>query len=53
MCHCSNMRVERMLNKSQHTKLILGQKILPLLLLGIKLAIFFDYESNVLKYKLA
>ena len=31
-CHCSNTRVERTLNKSQHTKLTLEKKILlPLL----------------------
>ena len=40
MCHCGNMKVEQTLNKSQHTKLTLEKKILPLLLPGFKLATF-------------
>ena len=39
-CHCSYMGVERTPNKSQHRKLTLEKKILPLLLLGFKLATF-------------
>ena len=39
-CHCDDMGVERTLNKSQHTKLTLEKKILPLLLLGFKLSTF-------------
>ena len=33
-CHCGNMGMEEILNKSQHTKLTLEKKILPPLLLG-------------------
>ena len=40
MCLCSNMEVEETPNKSQHTKLTLEKKILPLLLPGFKLATF-------------
>ena len=42
MCHCSNMGVEWTLNKSQHTKLTLVKKILPLLLPGFKVATFWS-----------
>ena len=39
-CHCGNMGVEGTPKKSQHTKLTLEKKILPLLLLGFELATF-------------
>ena len=39
-CHCSNTGVEQASNKSQHTKLTLEKIIIPLLLLGFKLATF-------------
>ena len=39
-CHCSNTGVERIPNKSQHTKLTLQKKILPPFLPGLKLATF-------------
>ena len=39
-CHCGNTGVERTPSKSQHTKLTLGKKILPLLLPGFELATF-------------
>ena len=40
MCHCSNTGVEWTPNKSQHRKLTLEKKTLPLLLMGFKLEIF-------------
>ena len=40
MCHLGSTGVEWTLNKSQHTKLTLEEKILPLLLLGFELATF-------------
>ena len=40
MCHCSNIGVEWTPTRSQHTKLTLEKKILPLLLLGFELATF-------------
>ena len=40
MCHCCNTRVEQTENRSQHTKLTLKKKILPLLLLGFELTTF-------------
>ena len=40
LCHCRNVGVEQTLNKSQHTKLTLEKKILPLLLPGFELATF-------------
>ena len=39
-CHCGNTGIERTPNKSQHTKLTLRKKILPLLLPGFELAAF-------------
>ena len=39
-CHCGNKGVEWTLNKSQHTKLNLEKKILPLLLPEFELATF-------------
>ena len=39
-CHCGNTGVERIPNKSQHTKLTSEKKILPPLLPGFELAIF-------------
>ena len=42
LSHCGNMRVERTLNKSQHTKSTLEKKILPSFLLGFELAIFLS-----------
>ena len=39
-CHCGNSGVEQTPNKSQHTKLTLGKKILPPLLQGFELATF-------------
>ena len=39
-CHCGNTGVERTPIKSQHTKLILGQKSLPPLLPGFELETF-------------
>ena len=40
MCHCRNTGVERILNKSQHTKLTLEKKIILQLLPGIELLTF-------------
>ena len=51
MCHCGNTGVEPTPKKSQHTKLSLEKKILPLLLLGFGLATF-DNESATLSNKL-
>ena len=50
-CHCGNTGVEGTPNKSQHTKLTLEKKILPLLLPGFKLATFrsqvwLSYQSK-------
>ena len=39
-CHCGNTGVERIPNKSRHTKLTVEKKILPLILPGFELAIF-------------
>ena len=39
-CHCGNTGVEQTSNKSQHKKLTLEKKILPLLLPSFKLATF-------------
>ena len=39
-CPCSNPGVERTPNKSQHTKMTLEKRILPLLLPGFELATF-------------
>ena len=46
-CHHSNAGVERTLNKSQHTKLTLERKIIPMLLPGFELT-SFDHESGAL-----
>ena len=44
-CHCGNKEVDWTLYKSQHTKLSLEKKILPLLLPGFELA---SFQSRVL-----
>ena len=45
-CHCGNTGMERTLNKSQHTKLTLEKKILPLLLPGFELATFQSWVQR-------
>ena len=49
MCHCDSEGVEGTPNKSQHTKLTQEKKILPLLLLGFKLATFHHEPGAVTK----
>ena len=55
MCHCGNTEGGggRTPNKSQHTKLTLGKKILQPLLLGFELATFRLHESDALTSKLS
>ena len=52
-CHCGNMGVERMLNKSQHTNLILKKKILLRCSCWDSNLQLFDHKSCVLTNKLS
>ena len=45
-CHCSSTGLEWTLSKSQHTKLTVEKKILPLLLLGFELATFQSWVKR-------
>ena len=56
-CHCGNTWVERTPNKSQHTNLILEEKILLLVLPGFKLTTFRSqiwgcYQQAILAIKM-